>query len=108
MNWTVIGKYARDFDWGLRETGHSLGQFTILCLALVLLLLPGMILLAVSAGIGLCFAKMFGGGFTTMGLTFIVIAGLIARYIGPVVQPRVKVAVAALVAPEPPRPAPKR
>lgn len=107
MNRAAILKWLRDVDWAFRETGRSLGQFTILVLALVLLVLPGAIMLALSALIGFCFAKMFGGGFTTMGLTFIVFAGLIARYIGPVIQPRVKLAVMALVA-EPPRAGPPR
>lgn len=103
MKWTVVGKALRDLDWGLRETGRSLGQFTILVLALVLLTLPGLAMLALSAGIGFCFSKMFGGGFTTAGLTFIVFAGLMIRYMGPVVQPKVKIAVLALVAEGPRR-----
>jgi hypothetical protein len=46
---------------------------------------------------------MFGGGFTTMGLTSIAFAGLIARYIGPLVQPKVRLAVLALAAEGPKR-----
>lgn len=61
------------------------------------------IMLALSTLIGFCFAKMFGGGFTTMGLTSIAFAGLIARYIGPLVQPKVRLAVLALAAEGPKR-----
>ena len=92
-----------DFDWALRKTGRSLGQFAILILALILLVLPGAIMLALCTLIGFCFAKMFGGGFTAMGLTFIAFAGLVSRYIGLLAQPKVRLAVLALVAEGPKR-----